>query len=115
MPSAGSPPVPAIGPSPNIPMAGNPPAMQVPQFGSPPAPYGAPQWQAPPPPQVQPPQVTWQPPHAPSISMAAPALNEQSHAHQGQSKLMKYLPLVIVLNVLFLLAVLLIVLFALKR
>jgi len=77
-------------------------------------PHGMPPWQ---PPQVQvqqPPPYVFQPPQAPNIPTAvppAPALV----APKAESKILTYLPIIIGLNVLFLIAVLLILLFALKR
>lgn len=95
---------------PKVPTA--PPAMPSPQSPVPAAPYAMPQWQPPPPPQMQPPQVAWQSPQMPS---APPIPTQQPQVPQGESKIMKYLPLIIGLNALFLIALLLIVIFALKK
>jgi hypothetical protein len=87
-----------------------PPAIPAPQPAVPANPYPAPHWQAPAPPQMQPPQVAWQVPPTPN----APPV-PRPPAPSGTSKIMQYLPLLIGLNVLFLIALLLIVIFALKR
>lgn len=110
----GIPPVPGwptMPPPPPMPLSATPP---LPQLATPPMPHGMPPWQ---PPQVQvqqPPPYVFQPPQAPNIPTAvppAPALV----APKAESKILTYLPIIIGLNVLFLIAVLLILLFALKR
>lgn len=102
-PTASVPPVPAVAPAPG------------PQLASPAMPQVAPTWQ---PPQVQvqqAPQVAWQPPQVPSVPAAFPPAAAPTPVPKAESKILTYLPLIIGLNVLFLIAVLLILLFALKR
>ena len=60
-----------------------------------------------------PPVPHWQPPQVPSALTALPPA--PAAASKPESKILTYLPLIIGLNVLFLIAVLLILLFALKR
>ena len=87
------------------------PPVSAPQLTMPPIPQAVPSWQ---PPQVQQaPPVAWQPPQPviPTTFPAPPA----APAPKAESKILTYLPLIIGLNVLFLIAVLLILLFALKR
>lgn len=87
------------------PMTGAPPQMPGPQ-AAPPMPH----WQMPPAP--QPPQMAWQPP---VVAPPMPIPKEAPPLPKNESKVMKYLPLIIGLNVLFLIALLLIVIFALKK
>ncbi|PYY16853.1 MAG: hypothetical protein DMG60_13690 [Acidobacteria bacterium] len=105
---AGVPPVPNW---PNLaapPMAGAAPV--APQLGAPLMPPAAPPWQV----QVpQHPPFVAQPPQPPNMGKALPTLPAVA-PNQG-SKILTYLPLIIGLNVLFLIAVLFILLFALKR
>jgi hypothetical protein len=61
---------------------------------------------------MQSPQFAWQ---VPTMPTAPPVPKVEAPAPQGESKIMKYLPLIIGLNALFLIALLLIVIFALKR
>lgn len=99
-PSAQPPPQ-ALPTPPNVPAPGPPPTM--------PGPVAAPQY--PPYPQMPAPQVAWPPvsPSMPPMPKGEPLLRNNA------TTLMKYLPLIIGLNALFLIALLLIVLFALKR
>jgi hypothetical protein len=61
---------------------------------------------------MQAPQLGWQPPAMPT----APSIPKvEAPVPGGESKITKYLPLIIGLNALFLIALLLIVIFALKR
>lgn len=88
------------------------PAVPSPQFATPQPPTVAAPWQ---PPQVQPVSpYGLQPPQVPSAPAAFPPAPAAA-APKAESKLLTYLPLIIGLNVLFLIAVLLILLFALKR
>ena len=87
------------------PIAGAPP-QATPQQVAPPMP----QWQMPQAP--QPPQIAWQPPVA---APPMPIPKEAPPLPKNESKVMKYLPLIIGLNALFLIALLLIVIFALKK
>ena len=87
------------------PMTGVPPQMPSPQ-AAPPMPH----WQMPQAP--QPPQIAWQPPVA---APPMPIPKEAPPLPKSESKVMKYLPLIIGLNALFLIALLLIVIFALKK
>ena len=75
------------------------------------APAPAPQFASPPMPQGVPP---WQPPQVPNLAAAFPPATPPP-VPKAESKILTYLPLIIGLNVLFLIAVLLILLFALKR
>ena len=87
------------------------PPVPAPQMAVPPIPQAVPPWQSP---QVQQaPPLAWQPPQ-PAIPTAFPA-PPAAPAPKAESKILTYLPLIIGLNVLFLIAVLLILLFALKR
>jgi len=56
----------------------------------------------------------WQPPQVPNLAAAFPPATPPP-VPKAESKILTYLPLIIGLNVLFLMAVLLILLFALKR
>lgn len=105
--SASQPVVPGVPPTwPNV---GAPP-VATPQMGTPPVPPGAQPWQF----QVpQHPPFAAQPPQAPNIPTALPT--PPAVAPGTGSKILTYLPLIIGLNVLFLIAVLFILLFALKR
>src|SRR5437868_1936337 len=90
------------------PMAGAAPV--APQLGAPLMPPAVPPWQV----QVpQHPPFVAQPPQPPNMGKALPTLPAVA-PNQG-SKILTYLPLIIGLNVLFLIAVLFILLFALKR
>ena len=111
-PSAATGQAPALPGAPQMPAWPIPTAAPAPQLASPPMPQGVPSWQ-PPQVQVQPaPPLAWQPPQVPAPIPPAAA---PTPVPKAESKILTYLPLIIGLNVLFLIAVLLILLFALKR
>lgn len=111
-PSAATGQAPAMPGAPQMPAWPIPGSAPAPQLASPPMPQGVPSWQSPQV-QVQPAApLAWQPPQAPALIPPAAA---PTPAPKAESKILTYLPLIIGLNVLFLIAVLLILLFALKR
>jgi hypothetical protein len=104
----------SAGQMPGIPSIPGVTPMPAPQLTVPPVTSGAP-WQAPQVQVQQPAPYTWQPPQVPSVPTAFPPAPAPPVAPKAESKILTYLPLIIGLNVLFLIAVLLILLFALKR
>ena len=89
--------------------------MPAPPLTAPALASSAPPWQSPQAQLQQPAPLAWQPPQVPSVPAAFPPAPAPTVAPKVESKILTYLPLIIGLNVLFLIAVLLILLFALKR